>query len=131
MSVFFDSNVLLYLAQDDVRKATIAQQLLSDGGFVSVQVLNEMMHVARRRFRYDWNRTGQLIDNIRDLTRVVDLSIAIHDRGRDIAERYRLSVFDGMIVAAALSTNCDVLYSEDMHSGLLIDGGLQIANPFA
>ena len=43
---FFDSNVLLYLASNDVAKANRAEALLADGGTISVQVLNEMSNVA-------------------------------------------------------------------------------------
>lgn len=60
-----------------------------------------------------------------------DLTISIHDLGLASAERHKLSVYDGMIVAAALPADCDILYSEDMHAGLLIDGRLTIVNPFA
>ncbi len=42
------------------------------------------------------------------------------------AEKYRLSIYDGMIVAAALTAGCDILYSEDMHHGLKVDGQLRI-----
>lgn len=58
------------------------------------------------------------------------LDEALHKDGLRLARRYRLSVYDGMIVAAALTANCDILYSEDMHHGLIVDGRLQIVNPF-
>ncbi len=48
-----------------------------------------------------------------------------------LAERYCLSVYDAMIAAAALTAECDTLYSEDMHDGLVIDGRVRIVNPFA
>ena len=46
------------------------------------------------------------------------------------AERYGLSVYDAMIVAAALLGACKTLYSEDMQDGFLIDRYLSIRNPF-
>jgi predicted nucleic acid-binding protein len=58
------------------------------------------------------------------------LTIETHDLGKLIAERYKLSVYDAMIVAAALLGGCDTLYSEDMQDGLLIDNQLRICNPF-
>ena len=45
---FFDTNVLVYLAPGDKVKADRAEALLSDGGVISVQVLNELANVARR-----------------------------------------------------------------------------------
>jgi predicted nucleic acid-binding protein len=47
-----------------------------------------------------------------------------------LAERYTLSTFDAMIVASALDADCDRLWSEDMHHGLVIDTRLRIENPF-
>ena len=62
---------------------------------------------------------------------VEPLTVDTHKTGRYIAERYGLSVYDSMIVAAALIGECGILYSEDMHHGLLFDDQLQICNPFA
>jgi predicted nucleic acid-binding protein len=61
---------------------------------------------------------------------IVPLTIEMHDRGLALAEQYRLNVYDGMIIAAAQLAGCTVLYSEDMHDGLVIDR-LTIRNPFA
>jgi predicted nucleic acid-binding protein len=47
-----------------------------------------------------------------------------------VAERYGLSVYDAMIVTAALLAGCETLYSQDMQDRLLIDHQLQIFNPF-
>jgi predicted nucleic acid-binding protein len=49
--------------------------------------------------------------------------------GLALAERCKLSVHDGMIVAAAQLAGCTILYSEDMHDGLVIDR-LTIRNPY-
>lgn len=67
---------------------------------------------------------------IRSVCSVVPLTIETHDRGRGIAERYGMSVYDAMIAAAALLGECKILYSEDMQDGLLIDQQLRICNPF-
>jgi predicted nucleic acid-binding protein len=55
----------------------------------------------------------------------------MHERGRLVAQRYGLSVYDAMIVAAALESGCETLFSEDMQNGLLVDQQLRIRNPFA
>jgi predicted nucleic acid-binding protein len=47
-----------------------------------------------------------------------------------LGERYGFSVYDAMIVAAALREGCTTLYSEDMHDGLLVEDQLRIVNPF-
>jgi len=65
------------------------------------------------------------------LVAIVGTDLATHQKGLLLAERYGLSVWDSMIVAAALAADCDTLFSEDMHDGLMVDGSLTITNPFA
>jgi predicted nucleic acid-binding protein len=127
---FFDTNVLLYIASGDAAKAERAEQLLAAGGTVSVQVLNEIANVARRKMRYSWERTHNLLSQIRQLLPVIPITLRIHETGIALAERYTLSIYDGMIAAAALDSGCDTLWSEDMHDGLVIDGRLTVVNPF-
>ena len=127
---FFDTNVLLYLAASDDSKAERAERLIVDGGTISVQVLNEIANVARRKMRFSWERTHRLLSQIRQMLLVVPVTVDIHEAGIALSERYRLSVYDGMIAAAALSSGCDTLWSEDMHDGLMIDGQLRVVNPF-
>ncbi len=51
--------------------------------------------------------------------------------GRALGVRYGFSVYDAMIVAAALLNGCNTtLLSEDMQHGLLVENHLQIDNPF-
>jgi predicted nucleic acid-binding protein len=48
---FFDSNVVLYLLSGDAAKADRAEALLEAGGVISVQVLNEVTSVCRRKLK--------------------------------------------------------------------------------
>lgn len=127
---FFDSNVLLYTAASDIAKAERAEKLIIAGGMISVQVLNEITNVARRRMNYSWQRTHLLLGRLRELLPVIPVTVAIHDAGLALAERYGFAVYDSMIVAAAIDAACNTLWSEDMHDGLVIDGRLTIVNPF-
>ncbi|HEU0216402.1 MAG TPA: PIN domain-containing protein [Stellaceae bacterium] len=127
---FFDSNTLLYVTSGETAKADRAEQLIRAGGTISVQVLNEIANVTRRKWRYSWSRTNNLLAQFRGLLSVVPVTLNIHEVGIGLAERYGLSVYDGMIVAAALSSGCDTLWSEDMQDGLVIDRALTVVNPF-
>ena len=100
------------------------------GGLISVQVLNEITNVARRKLAMSWVEINEVLALIRSICPTEPLTIETHDRGRLVAERYGLSVYDAMIVAAALLAGCKTLYSEDMQDGLLIDHQLHICNPF-
>jgi predicted nucleic acid-binding protein len=127
---FFDSNVLLYLASGDDVKADRAEALLATGGVISVQVLNEITNVARRKMRLSWPQARAFLCLVRSLLEVRPVTIEIHEAGLDYAERYGLALYDAFIVAAAVEAGCETLWSEDMHDGLLIDGGLRIRDPF-
>ena len=119
---FLDSNIVLYLASEDLLKADRAQELVAEGGTISVQVLNEIANISRRKMGLSWAETRNFLLMIRGLLKVEPITIEIHDVGISLAERYQLSVYDSMIVSAALSAECDTLLSEDLQDGLLITG---------
>ena len=127
---FLDSNIVLYLASEDLAKADRAQELVAEGGTISVQVLNEIANVSRRKMGLSWAETRNFLLMIRGLLEVEPITIEIHDVGISLAERYQLSVYDSMIVSAALAAECDTLLSEDLQNGLLINGRLRVVNPF-
>lgn len=129
--VFFDSNIILYLLSSDASKAWIAKELMRKKGTISVQVLNEVTQVTQRKLRYTWAQTHSLISALQGFCKVVPLTLASHESGRTLAERYGFSVYDAMIVASALLSGARILYSEDMHHGLVVDTQLSIINPFA
>ncbi len=131
MSVnFVDTNVILYLL-DNGPKADRAEALLAQGPRISVQVLNEAMVNCRRKAGLNWDETGNFLSGIMALCSVEDLTLQTHEVGRALAERYDFSVYDAMIVAAALIAGCSTLYTEDMHNGLLVESQLRLVNPFA
>ncbi|ALH82238.1 PIN domain-containing protein [Sphingopyxis macrogoltabida] len=130
MPVFLDTNILIYAFSDDPRTST-AEKLLSDGGEISVQVLNEFSNVARKKLQFDWQQLGEALGIVRGLaSRVNPLNVETHIEGIALAERYGISIYDGLIVASAIQAGCDILYSEDMHDGLGIGEQLRIVNPF-
>ncbi len=62
---------------------------------------------------------------------VEDLTIQTHQVGRAITEKPQFSVYDAVIVAAALIAGCTTLWCGDMHNGLLVEEQLRIINPFS
>lgn len=127
---FIDTNVLVYVASGDRGKADRAERIIADGGTISVQVLNELANVARRKMKLSWSETRAVLSMIRALLPVVPITPETHETGILVAERYGLSVYDAIIAASALHADCDTLWSEDMHDGLVIHDRLRIANPF-
>ncbi|MFL5239867.1 MAG: PIN domain-containing protein, partial [Rhizomicrobium sp.] len=112
---FLDSNVLLYLVSDELPKKQRAGELLANGGTVSVQVLDEFAAVATRKLSRSMDETRAKLSDIRQLCRVRVADLQTHERGLDIAERYRFSIYDSMLLASALEAGCRTFYSEDLH----------------
>jgi predicted nucleic acid-binding protein len=127
---FFDTNVLLYLLSEDVAKADRAEELVANGGVISVQVLNEFAAVASRKLGMSWSEIKEVLLSIRAACEIEAMTVETHNRGIQIAERYGLSLYDAMIVASALCAGCKTLYSEDLQDGQVIVGQLRIRNPF-
>lgn len=131
MTRAFDSNVLVY-AVEAGPKGDTARALLTRGGVMSVQNLNEFTNVAIRKLGFDWGAVEQAIASFIDLCGVpTAIDFGTHVTARQIAERYQLSFYDALIVAGALAAEAETLFSEDMQDGLVIANQLTIRNPFA
>ena len=122
---------MLYLLSPDGKKADQAEAIVQSGGLISVQVLNELTNVIRKKLAMPRAEINEFLALIRSLCPVEPLTVDTHNKGLYIAARYRFNVYDSMIVAAALIAGCKVLYSEDMQNGQLIENQLRILNPYA
>lgn len=128
--VFFDTNVLLYLVSADAQKADTAESALAAGGHVSVQVLNEFASVARRKAGLRWSEIAEVLGLIRRVCTVHPLTVDDHDAALGLAERYRLPLYDALIVASAIGAGCRTLLSEDLQRGQRFAGAVTVRNPF-
>jgi predicted nucleic acid-binding protein len=126
---FFDTTYCC-MSSGDPAKAEQAEKLIGVGGTISVQVLNEIANVGRRKIGMSWSEARAFLSMIRGLLSVRPLTIDIHETGVALAERHGLSTYDAMIAASALHADCDTLWSEDMQDGIVLDGRLHIVNPF-
>ena len=98
---------------------------------MGAQSLNEFANVARRNLKMSWTELHEALSYIRGVaTTIVPLDSDLHQVGLAVSERYSLAIFDSTIVAAALKVGSDVLWSEDMQNGLVVEGRLTIRNPF-
>ena len=127
---FFDSNILLYTISIDPKKRQQSRALVEAGGTISVQVLNEVANVARRKMQLNWSDVRSLLQPFREALAIAAVTEAVHEHAIGLAERYGFAIYDSMIVAAAIAAGCDTLWSEDMHDGLVFESRLTIRNPF-
>ena len=128
--IFIDTNIIIYLISDDKHKSAIAAEILAQKPRISVQVLNEFTNVARKKLQLPWHEISYIVKRIETLCKIESLTVETNEKGRYVAEKYGLSFYDSLIVSSALLSGCNVLYTEDMHSGQKIDGNLVLKNPF-
>ena len=134
---FLDTNIFIYsLGGTPAGKARRAAELVreaiaSRNGIISYQVVQEFFSVAFRRFAPPMTlaEAEQYLASVFRPMLAVQSSQALLADALRLYERYRLSWYDSLIVAAALEAQCGVLYSEDMGHGQTF-GDLRIENPF-
>lgn len=130
MKVFLDSNIILYAFSDDIRQS-VALALMGDGFEASVQVLNEVANVSRRKYRKDWDAVDRALEFVKMSADMIHpITIDEHLLGMKYAKQYGFSIYDSILLATAYLTNCDTLFSEDMHDGMVIENRPTIRNPF-
>jgi len=130
---FLDTNVLIYLySEDDESKRNIACSTLDNNDCVtSIQAMNESSNVWFRKFTWDTTKIRNHLDNIE---LVCDEVLPVHrgtiDEALSIKDRYGFSYFDCLMLSSALEGNCNIIFTEDMNDGQLINDTLRIVNPF-
>ena len=131
MAAFLDTNIVIYANIDD-RRTDRALAILADPFHISVQTLNEFTNVMRKKLKRDWSEIEIALADIMLRSVVVHAILPptqLH--AISIAKRYNFSIYDAQVIASALEAGCDTLFSEDMHSGMVIENRLKIINPFA
>jgi len=135
VSAFLDTNILLYsiaTKSDELHKRQVAIALLETEDLrLSVQVLLEFYAQATRATAAHAIRHEDATELIAAWRRfpVIETTLALFDRGIGIRAATGFSLWDAMIVAAALESGCHRLFSEDLQHGRNIEG-VQIINPF-
>ncbi|SRR5579862_2593316 len=132
--VFVDSNVFLYAFDDSYPVKQRAAQnwrtalWKSRLGRVSFQVLSEF-YVNALRIRPSSQEEAR--DEIRDLLawRPIEIDAALLELGWSIQDRYRISYWDSLIVAASKTAFCGYLLTEDLQTGQRFEG-VEVVNPF-
>ncbi len=127
--VFADTNIVLYSIGLDVKKATIARNILAAYPKVSTQVINESTNVCLRKLGFNREQAYAFAEEVMRRTEVLPVDEIVTRKSAELAMRYQLSIWDALIVAAAVLADCTTLYSEDMQHGQVIEG-LTVQNPF-
>lgn len=134
---FIDTNILIYtFDEDDPEKQETAQKIVRHAtgtgfGYLSFQVVQECLNVLVRQFSDHMTlaqRHYYMQNTLQTLCKVF-ASFPLYDRALDLQSRWGFGFYDSLIIAAALETDADKLYSEDLQHGQIIEK-LEIVNPF-
>ncbi len=134
---FLDTNVFVYSfdrrAPAKARRATqlIRRAAATRKGIVSYQVVQEFFNVALRRFAQPMTvaEAEQYLATVFRPLMAVHSSQSLYGGALRLSDKYRLSWYDSLILAAAIEGQCSVLYSEDLQHGQRFES-LQVENPF-
>jgi predicted nucleic acid-binding protein len=133
---FIDSNLWIYAATKshdsppDPRHDMARNLIQSVQPCLSIQVINEVSINLRRKHQFTEPSLQTLIQSFFDDYPVFLLDKATLLQGSILRESYPISFWNSLIIASAISHDCRILYSEDMHNGLVINEKLTIINPF-
>ena len=126
-----DTNILVYLHDtDNSPKRSIAVSILFQKPKIPSQVILEYLNVTRKLLPL--TKENLLVQAIRLFGRyeLINVTMSTLQLATELIRKYRFQLFDAIIVAASLEGDCEVLYSEDMQHGLVVNGTLTIVNPF-
>ena len=132
---FMDTNIFVYMFDetDDhkrIRAEKLVKQALEDrGGCISHQVVQETVNVLSSKLNATPHQVRRMLDHVLIPLWRVNPSERLYHRGLDLQSRYGYGFYDCLIIAAALESGCEILYTEDLRQGHMIDH-LTIRNPF-
>lgn len=135
--IFIDTNIFIYAHdQTDIRKSAIARGLIMNltagkEGKISTQVVQEFCNVVLKKSVVPLKPA-----DVRIIIRELMMPMLDHHpdgefylRALELFEKQQLSLYDALIVQAALDLDCKVIYSEDLQHGMKY-GGVKVVNPF-
>jgi len=131
--VFLDTNLLIYLySESEAEKRNAVYRIFDlNHCITSLQVLNEASNIWFKKYGWDGTKIQRHLDNIELLC---DNILMIERNTINIAlslkDRYGYSYYDCLVLSSALESNCNIIMTEDMNNGQIINERLKISNPF-
>ena len=133
--IFLDSNILVYFVDEhDSKKQKIAEKLIKNSvemktGVLSTQSLQEFYSVVTRKSLCSKEQAKTIVEKFKNTLPITQISVLHILKAIDISIQTQFSFWDSLIVSAAHSSGCVIVYSEDMSHNQLVNG-VKIINPF-
>jgi len=126
-----DTNILVYSHDNENgTKQNIARDLIVRSPIVSGQVISEYINVLKRVLKVPKEQLFRIFMPNLNYCRIAMVDIKTLHLAEHIMLKYDLQIFDSIIIASAIESNCKVLYTEDLQHNQIIEGTLIIQNPF-
>jgi len=129
-NIFVDSNIVIYVFDNDLPKKSKAIELIKRSPFISPQVLIESMNICIRKLKLSKEQAFQNTFLLMQHCHYHPINISTFILAIDLSRKYQFSALDSIIIAAGLESGCKTLYSEDLQHQQKIENKLQIINPF-
>ena len=129
---FLDTNVFVYTqSKIEPAKRDIALMALDKYQCcTSTQVFSEISNVMIKKFKMPIVGVKQLLAAINGHCQVNVVTYETVQKALDLKDRYGYSYYDSLIWAAAILSDCDYVFSEDLQDGQRIDDKMEIINIF-
>ena len=136
--IFLDTNIFIYSIdaspdqknKRDIARQIVREQIRNDSGVVSVQVLQEFYQVSTHKIQVPLSTEEALeylhyIAILETVTADFDMVVA----AIRLHQKYSLSFWDALILQAAKTAGCSIIFSEDFQDSFCLDD-LTVKNPF-
>ncbi|MEQ8187735.1 MAG: PIN domain-containing protein [Candidatus Eremiobacterota bacterium] len=129
---FLDTNILIYAYSiSELNKKNKSIELLNHKNIIlSAQVINEFVWIMSRKYNVDLIKLDMIVKNLFDTYRIVLIDKKVIELAIKLSIKYNFSYWDGLILSASLVNECNIIYTEDLQHGQIIDNKLTILNPF-
>ena len=135
-NAFLDTNIFIYAydRRDPVKQsvaANLIRDLGPDNAVISYQVVHEFFNIALTKSRVVLAipEAQSLLHTVFRPLLKVPSTVSLVNGALQLQQRYLLSWYDSLIVAAAQQAGCRTLYSEDLQHGQKFDA-VTVTNPF-
>ena len=131
---FVDSNIWLYAfisnPEEEQKSETAKKIILTENIAISTQVINEVSVNLIKKAKFSESLIRELVQDFYSSYQVTNIDSIIQMNASKLRQNYCFSYWDSLIVASALKAGAEILYSEDMQNGLIVNDVLTVINPF-
>jgi len=131
--VFLDTNILIYIySKTEASKSEICINAVNDNEcYTSTQALNELCNICTKKWKIDKGVIDDAVDEICSVLQINLINETIIKKALCLHYKYQYSYYDCLMLASALESGCNKIFSEDMQAGQVIENTLEIVNIFS